>query len=137
MSLGVIADWASVISLALVAFNVHQVTRIKKQIILNLTLDRLLRNLQDDSKAMNSHLLFYEASVDSFNEVVGKCDANVGAVRRRFGIHGGWFCRRLQKSIARYRSERNVETARTVYNDLQQVIREIINRIDERRIRGS
>lgn len=102
--------------------------------MLNLTLPPLLQRLQQDSGDLNGYLLLYEASIDSFDEVIGICEANVNAMRRRLGRHRSSFCRGLLKLIVRYRSERSSDTARAVYNALQQVIQELANRVEERRI---
>jgi hypothetical protein len=136
VSLGVLADWASVLALLITLYNAYQITSVKSQIILNLTLQSLLERLEENSRQMNGYLMQYAASADSFDEVTGLCHANIRAVKRRLGLRRGWFCRGLLKTIVRYRRWQNIDTARTVYNALQQVIQEVANRIEERRITG-
>src|SRR5439155_26506284 len=112
-NIGVLADWASISALLIALYNAYQITRVRGQIVLNLTLSSLLGRLQDNSQRMNESLLLQHASSDSFDEIVEICEANVRAVRRRLGLRRGRFCLMLLSSIAAYRRRRDTETARS------------------------
>jgi len=131
-------DWSSVLALLITIYNAYQITRVRRQILLNLTLSSLLERLRRNSERMNECLLLIlkDASIDTFDEVIAICEANVRAVRRRLGRTRARFCSPLLSAISVYRRAQNVDSARSVYNSLQGVIQEIANREEERRIRG-
>ena len=135
MSVGAIADWASILSLIIVIFNAYQITGIRRRIVLNLTLEPLLERFRDISRRMEGYLPMYAASAESFEELIGPYEANVRAVQRRFGAYRNRFCRPLLSSIRKYRRQRGPGSAQRVYADLQGVIQEISNQVEERRIR--
>ena len=137
VDLNAAAAWASIVSLLISAYNAIQITSVRRNILLNVTLPLLLERLRENSKVINGHLLIFDGSADGFEEVIGLCEANVRAVRRRLGYFRGWFCRRMLKAIVRHRRRRSVDSARSVYNALQQLIQEVANRAEERRITGT
>jgi hypothetical protein len=135
MSLSDIADWASIVALLISGFNTLLIFSVKRRIVLNVTLEPMLARLTENSARMNGYLLGV-ISADVVNETIGLCEAEVRAIRRRFGGYRARFCRRLRRSMSHYRRRPDVDTARDVYNDLQQVIQEIANRAEEMRITG-
>lgn len=136
MSLGEVADWASIAALVISAVNAVLIVSVKRRIVLNITLEPLLLRLKDNSQQINESLLGDAEAVAGLNEVVGLCEAEVKAIQRRFGFYRARFCRRLLRSIAYYRRRNDADAARAVYDDLQQVIQELANRIEELRITG-
>jgi hypothetical protein len=137
MTLGEVADWASIAALAISVLNATLIFSLKRRIVVNLTLEPLLERLREGSTQMNGYLLLFDASADAFDETAAIWEANVRAVQRRPGIRHGWFCRDLLKSLRVYRNRRSYDAARRVYNHLQKVIREVANRLEERRITAS
>jgi hypothetical protein len=131
-----LADWASILALLLAIYNAVLITRVKKEILLNVTLGSLLCSLQENSQAMNDCLVLADASIDTFDEVVEVCHANIRTIRRRLGRRRSRFCRPLLTSIRIFAKQREANAARDVYNKLQGVIQELINHAEERRITG-
>jgi hypothetical protein len=117
MSTSDVANWASIASLVISIFNVALIVSLKRRIVANVTLEPLLERLREGSTQMNGYLLLFEAAADDFDATAAICEADVRAVQKRLGVRQGWFCR-----------------ARRVYNHLQKVIREVANRLEERRI---
>jgi hypothetical protein len=136
ISLSEVADWASIAALVISGLNTLLIFSLKRRIILNVTLEPLLLRLQENSRVMNQCLFLFDAFSDTFDEYFGPCEANINAVRRRLGYRRSAFCKDTQRSMLRYRRSRSLETARTVYNDLQRVLREVANRVEEQRIIG-
>lgn len=130
-------DWASIAGFFIVIFNAWQITRLKRRIVLSLTLDSLLRRLQTDSMDLNECLQLYRASIDRFDATVEVCKANVSTLCRRLGLRNGWFCLRVLRAIRVYQRGRDEEAARSVYNRLQGVVQEVANRVEEVRISGA
>ncbi|HVH78184.1 MAG TPA: hypothetical protein VM782_02240 [Stellaceae bacterium] len=137
ISISQVADWASIVALLVSAFNALQITIVKRRIILNVTLPDLLARLAENSRSMNLYLIAFSATNDSFDEVTGLCEANVRALKRRLGFGQGRICAGMLLSIRRYRRNRSASSARDLYNDLQQLIQEIANRLEEQRILGA
>ena len=137
MSLNEVADWASVAALLISAFNALQITSVRRRIILNVTLPTLLTRLRENSSRMNLYLISYLASGESFYEVIGPCEANVRALKRRIGFRQARICAGMLLSFKRYRRDKSVGNARDVYNELQQLIQEVANRLEEQRITGA
>lgn len=136
MNLGIVADWASILALLVTAFNAFQIRNIKRRMVINLTLEALLERLQNNSREMNRFLSVYETAKSDFDGVIGVCEANVRAVRRRLGARRSRFCKQLLNRISAYGRQQRKATARAVYDTLQQVIQEIANRVEEIRIAG-
>jgi hypothetical protein len=86
MNLGFFADWASILALLVTAFNAYQITNVKRRLVIYLTPPPLLDRLRDNSSEMNRFLLLFAASMDHFDGVIGICEVNVRAVRRRLGV---------------------------------------------------
>jgi hypothetical protein len=104
--------------------------------LINLTLSPLLDRLRGNSTEMNRFLVRYETSMHDLDGVIGICEANVRAVKRRLGVHHGRFCNDLLALMGAYRKQKSVVIARRVYDALQRVIQEIANRVEEIRITG-
>jgi hypothetical protein len=136
VSLSFFADWASIIALLVTAYNAYQITAIKRRMLVNLTLKPLLDRLRENSTDMNRLLLPGSRPEYEYDAVLGICEANVGAVKRRLGRQRGRFCNRLQAAIVRYREQKSDRAALSVYAALQQVIQEVANRVEEMRITG-
>jgi hypothetical protein len=134
MSTSDVANWASIASLVISIFNVALIVSLKRRIVANVTLEPLLERLREGSTQMNGYLLLFEAAADDFDATAAICEADVRAVQKRLGVRQGWFCRDLLKSLRVYRNHRSYDAARRVYNHLQKVIREVANRLEERRI---
>ena len=129
-------DWASIASLLIVIYTAIQIRNVKRNMMVSLTVSEILIRLRHYSGRLNGFLMTYSVCVDDFDEVVGLCHADVLAVRRRFGFHRSRFCRDLLRSIKLYHATKSAEAGRAVYNALQQVVQEIANRVEERRIMG-
>ncbi|MFZ2003579.1 MAG: hypothetical protein WB697_09915 [Stellaceae bacterium] len=136
ISLSEVADWASIAALLVSAINALLIFSVKRRIVLNVTLEPLLFRLKDCSQRMNASLLEYPEAATGLNEIVGLCDAEARAIRRRFGFYRARFCARLLRSITHYRRHNGLDEAQAIYDDLQQVIQELVNRIEELRITG-
>jgi hypothetical protein len=134
--LSTFADWASVASLCLTLLNTYLIIRIRQGIVLNLTLEPILSRLTQNSGKMNQCLTYYEANSAKFVEVVGICEANVRATRRRLGYVRGWLLRDLLTSMRKYKNNRSQQNAQEVYGQLQKVRQGIANMLGERRITG-
>ena len=132
-----VADWVSIIALLISIFNTLLIFSVKRRIMLNVTLEPLLQRLRDNSQIINDYLLSQTEITIGLNEVVWRCEAEAKAIQRRFGFYRARFCRRLLQSIAHYRRHGGVSAARVVYDNLQQVIQDLANRIEELRIMGS
>lgn len=105
-----------------------------------LTLQPLLERLEVNSRDLNQYLALFEASIESFNAVVGRCEANVRTARRRLGFRKGWvsrFPRAVLRATRRYERRRTRDNAVEVYNRLGGMIQYLANLIEERRIPGS
>jgi hypothetical protein len=109
---------------------------VKRRVLINLTLAPLLDRLRGNSSEMNRFLLRHEASMHDLDGVIGICEANVRAVKRRLGVHRGRFCNDLLVLMVAYRRQKSVSMAGRVYDALQRVIQEIANRVEEIRIMG-
>jgi hypothetical protein len=134
--LSTFANWASVISLAVSLFNTYLILRIKKGIVLNLTLEPILTRLRENSAQMNEYLTYYETHSVRFAEVVGVCEANIKTAWRRLGYIRGWFLRDLLRSMRKYKSDRTSQSAQEIYGALQHVCQSLANMLEERRITG-
>jgi hypothetical protein len=130
------ADWASIISLGVTLLNTYLIIRVRQGIVLNLTLEPILSRSRDNSEIMNRHLSYYELHSANFLEVVGVCEANIKAIRRRLGYFRGWFLRDLLKSMGKYRKDRTQPNAQEVYSSLLHVCQDLANMLEERRITG-
>lgn len=102
MNLEIIADLASILALLVTAFNAFQIRNIKRRMVINLTLQTLLERLRDNSREMNRTLMVYETAKSDFDGVIGVCEANVRAVRRRLGVRRSRFCKQLLNRISAY-----------------------------------
>jgi hypothetical protein len=127
--LSTFADWASVISLGVTVVNTYLIIRIRQGIVLNLTLEPILSRLRDNSESMNRHLSYYELHSASFLEVVGVCEANIKAIRRRLGYFRGWFLRDVLRSMRKYQKYRTQPNAQEVYTSLLHVCQDLVVRI--------
>jgi hypothetical protein len=134
--LSTFADWASVISLGVTVVNTYLIIRIRQGIVLNLTLEPILSRLRDNSENLNRHLSYYELHSASFLEVVGVCEANIKAIRRRLGYFRGWFLRDVLRSMRKYQKYRTQPNAQEVYTSLLHVCQDLANMLEERRITG-
>ncbi len=137
MSVGEVADWASIAALVVSGINTLLIFALRRRILLNVTLEPLLDRLRENSNRMNGCLLLFDASIDTFDEVIAICEANVRALRRRLGLRRSWFCRDLIKAFGAYGDNRSYDAARRVFNHLQRVVQEVANRVEERRITAS
>jgi hypothetical protein len=135
-TLGFWADLASLVSLGISILNAFWIFSIRRRILSNLALNGLLDRFRKNSRRMNGYLLRYDASVDGFSEVIGLCEADTRAVKRRLSFPRSRIGNRLLRSIANYRGRKSVDTAQGVYGDLQQLIQELTNHIEEIRIMG-
>jgi hypothetical protein len=136
ISLSEVVDWASIAALVISGVNALLIFSLKRRIILNVTLGPLLGRLKDNSQRLNGCLLGDADAATGMTEIVGLCEAEAKAIQRRFGFYRARFCRRFLRSIAYYRLHGDMDAARAVYDDLQQVIQELANRIEELRITG-
>jgi hypothetical protein len=136
VSLSVLADWASIFALLISAFNAFQITTVKRRMMLNVTLNPLLNRLMENSRDMNRCLLNYQATIADIDKVIGICEADARALKRRFGLRHGRFCKNLLDMLIAYRRDRSEDSARAVYNSLQAVIREVAHRAEEMRVTG-
>lgn len=134
--LGFSADLASLASLVISVLNAYWILSIRRRILSNVALDGPLGRLRENSRYMNGSLLRYDASADSFDEVVGLCEADTRAIKRRLSFPRSRIGNRLLRSIAHYKARKSQDTAQGVYNDLQQLIQELANHIEEIRIMG-
>jgi hypothetical protein len=106
VSLSFFADWASIIALLVTAYNAYQITTIKRRMLVNLTLEPLLDRLRENSTEMNRLLLPGSRPEYEYDTVLGICEANVGAVKRRLGSQRGQFCNRLLAAVVRHREQK-------------------------------
>jgi hypothetical protein len=133
--------WASIISLALTFINTILIQTIRRRIAAKLTLEPLLRRLEQNSAELNQclGLALFDPSIDRFNEVMAKCGVNVRTARRRLGIRFGWSSpevRSLLRAIRLYDQHRTRDSAVEVYNRLGAMIQYIENLLEEMRISG-
>jgi hypothetical protein len=136
ITVGEVADWASIVALIISCVNALLIFSVKRRIVLNVTLGPLFLRLRENSESMNRCLSEFGIFSDTFNEQLGRCEANVNAVRRRLGHRRSAFCKGAQRSILEYRRRKSVDAARDVYNDLQRVLQEVENRVEEQGIVG-
>jgi len=139
MDLNLAGNWASLISLALTFINTILIVTIRRRIAASLTLEPLLRRLEQNSAELNQCLTLFDASIDRFNAVVAQSDVNVRTARRRLGFRLGWrspTLRAVLRATRRYEHERSRDNAQEVYNRLGGMIQYVANLLEERRISG-
>src|SRR6185437_7492022 len=101
------SSWASLISLAVAAWNTYLILRIKAGIVLNVTLEPMLIRLKENSAELNRQLMYYEVNHHRFSEVAGICEADVKALRRRLGFIKSRFVRGPLRSMRTFRRDRS------------------------------
>jgi hypothetical protein len=129
-------ELASLISLGVTLLNTYLLVRVRQGIVLNLTLEPILLRLRKNSEQMNGYLSYYEFQSIRFFEVVGICEADIRATRRRLGPMRGWFLRDLLKSMRKYKKDRTQPNAQEVYVCLLHTSQGLANMLEERRITG-
>ncbi len=132
-----LGDLSSILAFVIAIINSFLIMWIRRNFLINATIRPLLVRLTQNSFSLNQCLAQFDASTDDFTESVGRCEANVQAVRRRLGIRKGWFCRELLRAVKIYHTQRDRNSAREVYNGLQKVIEHLYNLVEERGIIGS
>lgn len=139
MDLNLAGNWASIVSLILTFINTFLIVTIRRRIAASLTLEPLLKRLEQNSAELNQCLALFEASIDRFNGVVAQCDVNARTARTRLGFRLGWrspAVRALLRATKRYEKHRSSENGQEVYNRLGAMIQYVANLLEEKRISG-
>ena len=135
-ALAYFSGWASILSLVLTFLNTYLILRVKAGIVVKLTLEPMLAKLAENSEIMNRHLSYYDVGPQQFLETASICEANLRAVRRRFGYVRAWFLRDFFHSMRSFKRDRSRRNAQEVYTSLQQVRQHLMNMLEEKRITG-
>jgi len=139
MDLNLAGNWASIVSLVLTFINTILIVTIRRRIAASLTLEPLLKRLEQNSAELNQCLALYDASIDRFNGVVAQCDVNVRSARKRLGFRLGWqspAVRAALRATRQYEQHRTRDNGQEVYNRLGAMIQYVSNLLEEKRISG-
>jgi hypothetical protein len=139
MDLNLAGSWASIASLVLMFINTILIVTIRRRIAASLTLEPLLRRLEQNSAELNQCLTLFDASIDRFNGVVAQCDVNVRTARKRLGLRLGWqspAVRAALRATKQYEQHRTRDSGQEVYNRLGAMIQYVSNLVEEKRISG-